>query len=127
MDVRIARIIVQLLVLVEMMVKALVTAIVEFVGHRISAKNIVIYFLIFNSIKINHFYILACSSECEALNRTCSETEHCCPEQCLGGCYADSKTQSSQICFLCKNFVYKNRCFDVCPNNSYAVSFFLNF
>lgn len=109
-----------------MMAKALVIVIVVFVGHLISVKNIVILYYFLNFIKFNYsyFYIVACSSECEAMNRTCSETEQCCPEQCLGGCYADPKSLSSQICFSCKNFVYKNQCFDVCPNNSYAVSLF---
>ncbi|KAF7492360.1 Insulin receptor [Sarcoptes scabiei] len=62
----------------------------------------------------------ACLDECESLNRTCSNTGSCCPEQCLGGCIADPLNPIEHICISCKNYVYDHRCFKSCPSDSYA-------
>lgn len=83
------------------------------------------------------FYFISnsvCLTECESMNRTCARTGECCPEQCLGGCIRDlnhnnndddddnNDDQINWKCFSCKKFRYQNRCYDTCPNGSYAVS-----
>lgn len=68
------------------------------------------------------------------MNRTCARTGECCPEQCLGGCIRnrnnnnnDDDKNNDWKCFSCKKFRYQNRCYDTCPNNSYAVSYLNKF
>ncbi|XP_018497647.2 insulin receptor [Galendromus occidentalis] len=62
-----------------------------------------------------------CQKTCGSLpaNKTCMKDMTPCSNLCIGGC---SSPDSSHSCYVCRDFLFKKNCVDICPPDHYVLN-----
>lgn len=68
-----------------------------------------------NPLLLSLFLSAVCPPSCK--HRACTKDNHCCHDQCLGGCVEPS---SPSKCVACRNFLHQGVCVDKCPLGFYT-------
>ncbi|XP_054277589.1 insulin-like peptide receptor isoform X2 [Macrosteles quadrilineatus] len=55
-----------------------------------------------------------CPSNCTGGN-ACNSTNHCCHENCLGGCFGPTESD----CYACRGVLYEGKCINECPPDTF--------